>query len=291
VAGVGNGLYSPPTRAALSHFTPVEHHRAVFSLRAVAANVGMALAPVAMFFLAGSHASWVFFMAGGLFILFSLVAWSILPELPQTQKESIRNSLQSILRDKRWVLFCLLSIGAWFLYGQIDSNIIVWANQRGGLAGMTGISMLFALLVAGLQLAVTQFNLTRKLANWQFVSLGTAMISVGLIVAGLLNSTVGVILTVLFFAIGATLLTPGTDLVTVEIANGRRENSYFATASLATAIGTSLSAPIGTLLILHSPTHVLPWVVMGTSGLAICWLTRIWVRKHNGAHMEIPSET
>jgi MFS family permease len=171
--------------------------------------------------------------------------------------------------------------GSWFLYGQVDSNVVVWANQLGGMSGMAGISTLFAILVATLQVLTARMRFMKQLHVDHFIIYGTLMITAGLFIASIWNASFGAVATVVFIAMGATLLAPGSDLVTVDMATKHRENSYFATASLASAVGTSLSAPVGSFLIQRFDGHFASWGAMAFIGLAITGLLLIWSRRRH----------
>jgi DHA1 family multidrug resistance protein-like MFS transporter len=286
IAGIGNGLYSPPTRAALSALTPPDEQRSVFALRAVAANLGMALAPATMLILAFADVRMVFLGSGILYGVFALIAWKILPELPVQSEESMTQILKAVWQDKPWVTFCLLVAGSWFLYGQVDSNVVVWADELGGMSWMAGISTLFAITVAALQLATARMRFMKQLHVDHFIIYGTLTMTAGLLIASVWNAIPGAIATVVFIAIGATLLAPGSDLVTVDMAKKHRENSYFAAASLASALGTSLSAPVGRFVIQRFDNHFVAWGTMALIGIVITVLLVLWSRRRNVAVSE-----
>ncbi len=275
IAGLGTGFYGPATRGAIGFLTPEDLQKHAFSLRAVAANLGMALAPLGVFFLAGTHVNLIFLLSGALFLLLGALTWVWLPEIPVHTTESLAHILRGVAGDRRWRIFGALIVGSWFLYGHLDTTIIVWANQWGGLGGMTSIAAIYALAVALLQTPMTRFVGTR-LSNWHHVTVGTGLSALGLITIGLVSNFSGAILAILFFALGATLLVPGADLVTSDMAPKGRINSYFGTASLFSTVGMSSSAPIGAYLTQLWPESSLPWWLMAGCGLLLTAALALW---------------
>lgn len=266
IAGLGSGLYAPATRGAIGFLTPPELRRHAFSLRAVAANLGMATAPAAVLLLAGQDARLLFLTSAGLFGLLALVTLIFLPDLPAHTRESLAAILSGVARDRRWLVFGTLIMGSWSLYGHLDSSVMVWANQLAGLSGMTTVAAAYALLVAALQTPVTRY-VAPRLSNWNLVTLGTALTAAALLVVGLAQGLPGAAAAILLFALGATLLVPGADLVTSDLAPPDRVNTYFGSASLFSTLGMASSAPLGAALLEFWPGTSLPWFTLGGAGL------------------------
>lgn len=279
IAGVGNGFYSPPTRAALSFLTPSNERGRVFSARSVAANLGMGLAPVVTFLLVRGFSGWIFLGSGVLFVLFAIITWTYLPEFPGEKRTSVSKAIPKFAEDRTWIGFCIILLGSWFVYGQIDTNVVVLVNGSFGFFGATMTSMGFAFCVVACQFLHIRFRLARRLSPYQYVVGGTLLLSFGLLTIGLLHSLLGLVLCVIFFASGATLLTPGQDLLTAERARTGLANTYFSTASMSSSIGTALSAPLGAFVTLHMSNPTLPWLFLATAGLGTAILLVWWGRR------------
>jgi len=279
IAGVGNGFYSPPTRAALSFLTPPSERGRVFSARAVAANLAMGLAPVVTFLLVRGSSGWIFLCSGALFILFAIITWTYFPKFPGEERTSVLKAVPKFTQDGTWIGFCIILLGSWFVYGQIDTNVIVLVNGSFGLSGATMTSIGFAFCVVVCQLIQTRFRLARRLSPYQYVLGGTVLLSIGLLMIGCVHSLFGIVLCVIFFGCGATLLAPGQDLVTAERAKAGLSNTYFSTASLSSSIGTALSAPLGVFLSLHLNNTRLPWLMLAASGFCTAILLVWWGRR------------
>jgi MFS family permease len=279
VAGIGNGFYSPPTRAALSFLTPSSEQSQVFSARSVAANLGMALAPVVTFLSVRGSSGWIFLCSGALFILFAIITSTYLPEFPGQERTSVLKAIPKFTKDRTWIGFCIILLGSWFMYGQIDTNVVVLVNGTFGFSGAIMTSAGFAFCVVVCQLIETRIKFARRLSPYQYVLGGTVLLSIGLLTIGSVHSLLGIVLCVIFFGSGATLLAPGQDLVTAERATSGLASTYYATASLSSSIGTALSAPLGAFVTLHLSNSTLPWVLLAATGLGTAILLIWWGRR------------
>lgn len=268
VAGLGSGLYAPATRGAIGSLTPPPLRTHAFSLRAVAANLGMATAPLAVLVLAPVDVDLVFLASAGLFAALALVTHRALPDLPAQTSESLLAILKEVATDRRWLVFGTLVTLAWSLYGHLDSNVMVWANELAGLGGMTAVAAGYAVLVAVLQTPVTRYVASR-VRSWDMVTLGTALTAAGLLAVGLARGPGGAAVAVTLFALGATLLVPGADLVTSDLAPPNRVNTYFGAASLFSTLGMAMSAPLGAALLTRWPGSPLPWSLLAGMGFAL----------------------
>ncbi|WP_169328708.1 MFS transporter [Thermaerobacter subterraneus] len=240
MAGLGSGLYAPSTRGAIGSLTPSPLRTYAVSLRAVAANLGMATAPLAFLVLAAVDVDLVFLVSAGLFA--ALATHRALPELPAQASVSLLTILKEVARDRQWLAFGALIALAWSLYGHLDSNVMVWANERAGLGGMTAVAAGYAVLVAVLQMPVTRYVATR-LRHWDVLTAGTALTAAGLLAVGMARSPVGAAVAVTLFALGATLLVPGADLVTSDVAPPKRVNTYFGAAGLFSTLARPTARP------------------------------------------------
>lgn len=101
------------------------------------------------------------------------------------------------------------------------------------------------------------------------VTWGTALTAAGLLAVGLAHGPAGAAAAVTLFALGATLLVPGADLVAGELAPPNRVNTYFGAASLFSTVGMASSAPLGAALLTRWPGSPLPWFVLAGMGFAL----------------------
>lgn len=268
VAGIGSGLYAPTTRGAIAALTPPPLRTYAFSLRAVAANLGMAAAPLAVLLLAPLDVDLLFLVSAGLFGGLALLTHKALPDLPAEAGESMAAILRGVAQDRRWLAFGVLATLAWSLYGHLDSSVMVWADGLAGLGGMTAVAAGYAVLVAALQTPVTRIVASR-LGGWEMVTWGTALTAAGLLAVGLAQGPAGAAVAVALFALGATLLVPGADLVTGDMAPPQRIHTYFGAASLFSTVGMASSAPLGAALLARWPGSPLPWFLLAGMGFAL----------------------
>jgi MFS family permease len=132
LSGLGVGLNAPATKAAIAVLaSQKDNETTAFSLRGIAANIGISIAGLLTFFVLGGASSLVFYVAAGLFIFLGAISWLLLPkgcgdEPCQTVP---LKSYKEILRNKAFLGFSVVSIFIWALYTQLSLSVPLRAED------------------------------------------------------------------------------------------------------------------------------------------------------------------
>jgi DHA1 family multidrug resistance protein-like MFS transporter len=143
---------------------------------------------------------------------------------------------------------------------------------------------------------VLQYPLLRLAERWlrpmPILTLGVALMALGLGAVALAGSVAGLVVCVSIFTVGTLLATPTQQSVAASLADQRALGSYFGVNALALAFGGSLGNLSGGLLTdaaRQIGVPALPWMVFASLGLAsafgLALLGRQLVRRRATAHL------
>ncbi len=123
LSGLGVGLNAPSTKAAIAALASQEGDKTTaFSLRGIAANIGIAAAGLLTYFVLGGASILIFYVSAGLYILLGIISWLIFPKGcgDEPCKTVPFRSYVEIFKNKAFVVFSLVSILIWTLYTQLS---------------------------------------------------------------------------------------------------------------------------------------------------------------------------
>ncbi|MFD1738123.1 MFS transporter [Bacillus salitolerans] len=126
--GIGGGLNAPSTKAAIAALASEgDQKTTVFSLRGIAANIGIGSAGLLTYFLIGETSVVVFYIAAALFAVLGIISWIFIPaNCKEGECEKITfQSYLAIMKNKSFVTFAILNIFVWGLLSpliHLDTN-------------------------------------------------------------------------------------------------------------------------------------------------------------------------
>jgi MFS family permease len=181
--GMGGGLNSPSTKAAIAALTSEEDHKTtVFSLRGIAANIGIGSAGLLTYFLIGQESVIVFYISASLFALLGVISWLYVPaNCNEGECEDISfHTYRDVLKNKAFVLYSVMSIFVWGLFAQFALALPLRAESF--MENPTAVSLIWtfnSILVVLFQTSITN-RLLKKMNPMNALALGTTFIGVGI---------------------------------------------------------------------------------------------------------------
>lgn len=272
LAAIGGALFEAPRSAAIAALTAPAERSRFYALSGTIGGLGMTVGPLAGAALLRTDFALVALVAAGCYFLAFLLTAPFLPPVRvATARRGLTYGLGLALRDRPFMLYTALLMGYWFMWVQLTISLPLLAKAIGGTSDAVG--WVFA-LNAGMSLLL-QYPLLRlaerRLKPLPILTLGVAVMALGLGGVALVGSLPALLLCVAGFALGATLASPSQQTVTAELANPAGLGSYFGVNMLALALGGGIGNASGGLLYglgQQVDAPALPWLVFSAVGLA-----------------------
>lgn len=271
VAGLGGGVYGPAAKAGIAALATAENRPAAFAARGIAANIGVSLGPLLGGLLLRGSMPLLFGVAAALHAGLAVMTWVLYRE-PQKVEEGPEDSVLTVLGDRRYMAFSLVTVLAWALFAQLSIAVPLYARHVLGLESSIGLLWTAtSLTVICVQFAVTRYA-TAHLSTMTAMGLGAALLGAGLGLVSLVSSFPGLLAAVLVFIVGEMLVMPTSDAAVSIFATRKALGSYFGIATVAWGLGEGLGNLAGGSLMqyaLTTGTHWLPWTLYAAGGIAV----------------------
>lgn len=273
VAGLGNGLNAPSTKAAIAALASKGSETTAFSFRGIAANIGTAAAGLIVFFLVTGSPTIIFWIAGFIYIALALKSWFFLPKNCGDAKCPIipKGAYREILKNKPFIVFGLVSILIWALYAQLALALPLRATNV--LAEPSNVALIWTIksvTVIVLQNVVTTHIIGRL---HPLVALSVGLIFIGGGVGSLFwaDSFLHLVISGTIFVAGEMLILPTMDSTISQLSKAGLIGLFFGLANVLSGLGEATGNFIGgRLLELGTEVTYLPWLIYGISGFVLC---------------------
>jgi MFS family permease len=261
--GIGGGLNSPSTKAAIAALTSEEDHKTtVFSLRGIAANIGIGSAGLLTYFLIGQESVVVFYISASIFAVLAIISWLYVP-VNCKEDECEKISLQTykeVLRNKAFVIYSIMSIFVWGLYAQFALALPLRAESF--MKNPTAVSLIWtfnSILVVLLQTSITN-RVLERINPMNALAIGTTFIGIGISSLYFANHFALLIVSGVIFVIGEMILMPTIDVTITKLATVQLIGTYFGLANFIFGLGEGLGNFGGSRLLSLGIQTYLPWM-------------------------------
>lgn len=263
INGLGGGLNSPSTKAAIAALASEGDHRTtVFSLRGIAANLGIASAGLLTYFLIGEESIIIFYISAGLFFVLGIISWLFVPaNCGEGECEDITfQSYLEIFKNKAFVIYSIMSIFVWGLFAQFALALPLRAESF--MDNPTAVSLVWtfnSILVVIFQTTITN-RIIRKINPMNALALGTAFIGFGISSLYFANHFSLLIVSGVIFIIGEMILMPTIDITITQLGTAQLIGTYFGLANFIFGLGEGLGNFGGARLLSLGIQTYLPWI-------------------------------
>jgi MFS family permease len=263
VNGFGGGLNSPSTKAAIAALASEEEHRTtVFSLRGMAASLGIGSAGLLTYFLIGEESVIVFYISATLFFVLGIISWLYVPiNCGKGECEDISfQSYVDVFKNKAFVIFSIMSIFVWGLYAQFALALPLRAESF--MENPTAVSLIWtfnSILVVVFQTTITN-RVIKKLNPMNALALGTAFIGVGISSLYFANHFILLIVSGIIFIVGEMILMPTIDVTITQLGTAHLIGTYFGLANFVFGLGEGMGNFGGARLLSVGVQTYLPWI-------------------------------
>ncbi|WP_241712266.1 MFS transporter [Sulfoacidibacillus ferrooxidans] len=256
--GIGGALFGPAGNAALASLVAPEFQPRAFTIRQATSNIGTTVGPVLGAFLVYDHFTAICWIAGALFAVIGVLSVVLLPNQERREKQpSLLRGVKVIASNRAFLQFVLLFMGYYLIYQQMyiaipDLLTIIHAPN-------SALGELFS-LEAILEIAASYPAIAwmsrhgNKYPAPRLMSIGMYAMAISWIPLVFGVNIVGILAPVLGLSLGSVITVPNRQTYIAQLADQPHLATFFGVASLSMAIGASVGASGGGLL-MHIGQH------------------------------------
>jgi DHA1 family multidrug resistance protein-like MFS transporter len=273
ITGIGGAIFEPTSNGALSTLTPVSERGKIYSIKKVLSNVGIAMAALVGAVLIKYDFMYISLVCGGIFIFTGFLTYFRLPKIiVQVQPIPFHQMWYTVVKDRYFVSFTVITIGFYFMYMQMFLTIPLHVNKLSHHPqAVSIIYLLLSIMIILGQYPINRFTTRFKLAT--SIKWGLAFMGLGLLILGTAHQLTVFMLGFVLFVVGIMVTEPTVFDFISRVSKSDLMASYFGFASLAMALGGGVSQGVGGFLLQTGErigfTSLLWWLAAFVSILSI----------------------
>ena len=279
LSGIGGTLFDPPRTALVVKLIRPQHRGRFFSILMMQDSAGAVVGALLGSWLLQYDFRLVCATGAVLFILCALFNGLFLPAWKlSTVKAPVREGLDRVLSDKRFVTYVLTLTGYYMLAVQVMLMLPIMVNDIAGTpAAVKWMYAIEASLSLTLLYPIARWS-ERRFRLEHCLMAGLLLMTLSMMPIGLVSSLQQLFMLICTFYIGSIIAEPARETLSASLADARARGSYMGFSRLGLALGGALGYTGGGWLFdagkaLHQPE--LPWVMLGMVGfmtlIALWW--------------------
>ncbi len=279
LSGIGGTLFDPPRTALVVKLIRPQHRGRFFSILMMQDSAGAVVGALLGSWLLQYDFRLVCATGAVLFILCALFNGLFLPAWKlSTVKAPVREGLDRVLSDKRFVTYVLTLTGYYMLAVQVMLMLPIMVNDIAGTpAAVKWMYAIEACLSLTLLYPIARWS-ERRFRLEHRLMVGLLLMTLSMMPIGLVSSLQQLFMLICTFYIGSIIAEPARETLSASLADARARGSYMGFSRLGLALGGALGYTGGGWLFdagkaLHQPE--LPWVMLGMVGfmtlIALWW--------------------
>ncbi|MCM8290994.1 multidrug efflux MFS transporter MdtH [Enterobacter hormaechei] len=279
LSGIGGTLFDPPRTALVVKLIRPQHRGRFFSILMMQDSAGAVVGALLGSWLLQYDFRLVCATGAVLFILCALFNGLFLPAWKlSTVKAPVREGLDRVLSDKRFVTYVLTLTGYYMLAVQVMLMLPIMVNDIAGTpAAVKWMYAIEACLSLTLLYPIARWSERRFRLEHRLMA-GLLLMTLSMMLIGLVSSLQQLFMLICTFYIGSIIAEPARETLSASLADARARGSYMGFSRLGLALGGALGYTGGGWLFdagkaLHQPE--LPWVMLGMVGfmtlIALWW--------------------
>lgn len=279
LSGIGGTLFDPPRTALVVKLIRPQHRGRFFSILMMQDSAGAVVGALLGSWLLQYDFRLVCATGAVLFILCALFNGLFLPAWKlSTVKAPVREGLDRVLSDKRFVTYVLTLTGYYMLAVQVMLMLPIMVNDIAGTpAAVKWMYAIEACLSLTLLYPIARWSERRFRLEHRLMA-GLLLMTLSMMPIGLVSSLQQLFMLICTFYIGSIIAEPARETLSASLADARARGSYMGFSRLGLALGGALGYTGGGWLFdagkaLHQPE--VPWVMLGMVGfmtlIALWW--------------------
>ena len=271
VSGLGGTLFDPPRTALVVKLIRPRHRGRFFSLLMMQDSAGAVVGALLGSWLLQYDFRLVCATGAVLFILCAAFnAWLLPAWKLSTVKAPVREGLDRVWSDKRFITYVLTLAGYYMLGVQVMLMLPIMVNDiAGSPAAVKWMYAIEACLSLTLLYPIARWSEKRFRLEHRLMA-GLLLMSLSMLPIGMVSSLQQLFMLICTFYIGSIIAEPARETLSAELADPRARGSYMGFSRLGLAIGGALGYAGGGWLFdagkaFNQPE--LPWVMLTLIGV------------------------
>ena len=291
LSGLGGTLFDPPRSALVVKLVRPRQRGRFFSLLMMQDSAGAVIGALLGSWLLQYDFRLVCATGAVLFILCAgFNAWLLPAWKLSTVKIPVREGMQRVLRDKRFVTYVLTLTGYYMLAVQVMLMLPIMVNDiAGSPAAVKWMYAIEASLSLTLLYPIARWSEKRFRLEHRLMA-GLLLMPFSLLPIGMVGTLQQLFMLICLFYLGAIIAEPARETLGADLADARARGSYMGFSRLGLAFGGALGYAGGGWLFdagKVSAQPELPWVMLALIGLAT-FFALWWQFSHKRARTEVP---
>ncbi len=270
LSGLGVGLNAPSTKAAIATLVSgTQQQTTAFSLRGIAANMGIAAAGLFTYFVLGGPTALIFYVAAGMFTVLGFISWIGLPKGCGNEpcKAVPLKSYLELFRNKAYLGFSLVSIIIWAVYTQFSLSVPLRAADTLSNPGVISLVWTInSIIVIVLQRPISR-RVIQNMNPMLSLAMGMLFIGAGLIAVYWAASFYWFILCGVIFIIGEMLIMPTMDAAISRLGTPSMIGVFFGLSNFISGLGEGAGKFVGGQLLSMGTGSALPWFIYAAAAV------------------------
>jgi MFS family permease len=271
--GLVSAMFQPARDAMVADLVEADKRPQAYGLLRVVANLGIGIGPAIGGFLASRSYLIAFLASGSATGLFFLITLSLMHEtmpiaaMRHRANAAAPGNFAAVLRDRRFVLFCVATALAVVAYSQMMTVLPVYMKDQFGLGeSLYGWVMTTnALMVVALQFPITRA--TEKFARFPLIALGAVLYAAGVASVALGATFWHFVASMAILTLGEMIIVPTATAVTADMAPPEVRGRYMGALALTWNLGFGIGPILGGIITDQIAPRAL-WPLMGSAALA-----------------------
>ncbi|WP_170289313.1 MFS transporter [Metabacillus lacus] len=275
--GAGAACYEPSALAFISQEPDPQTRKKSFVYLNFALNGGAVIGPLLGGLLLMKNPLLPFLLSASVFFALYLIQMLTLPvkrNAVQAELNSFLRGIPFIMRDKKFLLFCISMIFFWFMFAQLTVALplhMFAISQKEGFVSM----VLIVNALTGLLFMIIFKHVYMNVSSIRLLSAGTFIMALSLLFVSFFPYPLWILICIMGFTIGETLVLPSSDIAIADFAEERYSGTYYGFSDLSFAVGATVGNYTGTLLLdIFKQYSFVPWIVFSAVGLLGFFLIR-----------------
>lgn len=277
LSGLGVGLNAPSTKAAIAAIASQHDQTVIFSLRGIAANIGIASAGLLTYFVLGGPTDRIFYIASGLYVLLGATNGLLLPRgsVAEARETSLLHSYREVFRNRAFIVFSLATLFLWALYTQLSLIVPLRAETVLPNPGVVSLIWTVNSIIVILFQTFLSRKFTAKVHPMHALSIGSLFIGAGLGSVYFSTHFYGLLLSGILFIIGEMLIVPTVDATVSRLGTAQQIGMFFGVTNFVAGLGESVGKYAGSQLMSIGALSSTPYLVFVIAALAVSGIMTI----------------
>lgn len=288
LTGIGGAFYDPSVTSIFAT-QDAKNRKRIFTYLNQALNAGAVLGPLFAALLLGIDATTPFIISGLVLVCIFVTLFMFNKQfITQTTTTNVLKSIKEIIGNKAYLKYISAMMLFWAMFAQLTISIPIHVFNI--TQSEKYISFIF--IANGLTGLIFMFFLRKYFEKHEalnLIKIGMLICAASFILIPLTQSLVWLVLIIVMFTLGETLILPSSDMAVADYSQGNNPGGYFGLFEISFAGGTLIGNYVGMWLM--EMNSIYPWIIYCGITCFTCWLISRLNTKQNVSSLKMGKET